>query len=92
MYLYIIAIGWAYVVLLMAATAKSFVAGVMTFLFFGLLPLALVFWLTLKRITRKGRPRRVPAASRRPRREQRLRRLAQERLGQPDRTDTQPDQ
>ena len=73
MYLYIIAIGWAYVVLLMSATAKSFVAGVMTFLFFGLLPLALVLWLTLKRM-------------------QRLRRLANQRLDQPDRTDTQPDQ
>ena len=73
MYLYIIAIGWAYVVLLMAATAKSFIAGAMTFLFFGLLPLALVLWLTLKRIAR-------------------LRRLANQRLDQPDRTDTQPDQ
>ena len=73
MYLYIIAIGWAYVVLLMAATAKSFIAGVMTFLFFGLLPLVLVLWLTLKRM-------------------QRLRRLANQRLDQPDRTDAHPDQ
>ncbi len=73
MYLYIIAIGWAYVVLLMAATAKSFVAGVLTFVFYGLLPLALVLWLTLKRMRR-------------------LRGLANQRLDQPDRADTQPDQ
>jgi len=73
MYLYIIAIGWAYVVLMMAVTAKSFVAGALTFIFYGLLPLALVFWLTLKRMRR-------------------LRRLANQRLDQPDRADTQPDQ
>ena len=73
MYLYIIAIGWAYVVLLMAATSKSFIAGALTFIFYGLLPLALVFWLTLKRMRR-------------------LRRLANQRLDQPDRADTQPDQ
>jgi biotin transporter BioY len=73
MYLYIIAIGWAYVVLMMAVTAKSFIAGALTFIFYGLLPLALVFWLTLKRMRR-------------------LRSLANQRLDQPDRADTQPDQ
>ncbi len=73
MYLYIIAIGWAYVVLLMAVTAKSVVAGILTFVFYGLLPLGLVLYITLRRLRRS-------------------RQIAQERLGQPDRTDPKPDQ
>ena len=52
MYLYIIAIGWAYVVLMMAVTAKSFVAGVLTFVLYGLLPLGIVFYITLKQLRR----------------------------------------
>ncbi len=52
MYLYIIAIGWAYVVLLMAVTAKSFISGALTFIFYGLLPLGLVFYIVLQRLRR----------------------------------------
>jgi len=94
MYIYIIAIGWAYVVLLMAATAKSFVAGVLIFIFYGLLPLALIFWLagSRQRARNKECPRRVPAATRRPWRDKRLRQLAEERPGEPDRADPQTDQ
>jgi hypothetical protein len=44
--MWIVAIGWMYVVTLMAATEPSVVAGIMTFLFYGLLPLSLVFYLT----------------------------------------------
>lgn len=73
MYLYIIAIGWAYVILMMAVTAKSFVSGALTFIFLGLLPLGIVFYITLRQLRRS-------------------RMAAQERLGQPDRADTQPDQ
>lgn len=43
--MYIIAIAWLYVVTLMAATEKSIAAGVLTFLFYGLLPCALLLWL-----------------------------------------------
>jgi hypothetical protein len=43
--MYIIAIGWLYVTLLMAATETSWVAGVMTFLFYGLLPLSILLYL-----------------------------------------------
>ena len=43
--MYIIAIAWMYVVTLMAATEKSIVAGLLTFLFYGLLPCALFLWL-----------------------------------------------
>ena len=43
--MYIIAIAWLYVVTLMAATEKSIAAGMLTFLFYGLLPCALLLWL-----------------------------------------------
>lgn len=42
--MYIVVIGWLYVVLLMAFTAKSFISGFMTFFWYGLLPLALLLW------------------------------------------------
>lgn len=43
--MYIIAIAWMYVVILMAATEKSVTAGLLTFIFYGLLPCALLLWL-----------------------------------------------
>lgn len=43
--MYIIAIGWLYVTLLMAITESSLTAGVMTFLLYGAAPLALFLWL-----------------------------------------------
>lgn len=43
--MYIIAIGWLYVVLLMAATEANVTAGILTFLLYGLAPLALFLWL-----------------------------------------------
>lgn len=43
--MYIIAIAWLYVTVLMAATEKSVTAGVLTFVFYGLLPCAILLWL-----------------------------------------------
>jgi hypothetical protein len=43
--MYIIAIGWLYVVVLMAATEPNLVAGAMTLISYGLIPLALLLWL-----------------------------------------------
>jgi hypothetical protein len=43
--MYIVAIAWLYVALMMAITEKSVTAGVLTFVFFGLAPCALVLWL-----------------------------------------------
>jgi hypothetical protein len=43
--MYIVAIAWIYVVLMMSITEQSVVAGVMTFLLYGLLPLALILYL-----------------------------------------------
>ena len=44
MYLYLVAIAWVYVVLLMAMTEISFVAGVMTFFFYCAFPLAVILY------------------------------------------------
>lgn len=43
--MYVIAIGWLYVTLLMAATEANLTAGVLTFALYGLAPLALFLWL-----------------------------------------------
>lgn len=43
--MYIIAIGWAYVIVLMSLTENSIVAGVATFVFYGLIPISLILWL-----------------------------------------------
>ena len=43
--MYIVAIAWLYATLLMAVTERNVVAGVMTFLAYGFLPLALLLWL-----------------------------------------------
>ncbi len=56
--MYIVAIAWLYVTVLMAATEPNLVAGVMTFTVYGFLPLALLLWLF-------GGPRRRKAAERR---------------------------
>lgn len=44
--MWIVAIGWSYVVILMAATEHSFVAGVMTFLVYCMIPLSILFYIT----------------------------------------------
>lgn len=43
--MYIVAIGWLWVVLMMAMTETSVTAGILTFFFYGLAPLALFLWL-----------------------------------------------
>ena len=43
--MYIVAIGWLYVALMMAITEHSIVAGVATFLFYGIAPVALVLYI-----------------------------------------------
>ncbi len=53
--MYIIAIGWLYVILMMAITAKSFVAGLFTFVVYGLAPVALLLWLMGAPIRKKRR-------------------------------------
>jgi len=61
--MYIVAIAWIYVTLLMALAEDSFVAGLATFLFYGLFPLAILLWLLG---TPERRRRRRRAESERP--------------------------
>jgi hypothetical protein len=51
--MWIIAIGWMYVVTLMAATESTVVGGIMTFFGYGVLPILLVFYLTGSRRRRE---------------------------------------
>jgi hypothetical protein len=41
---YIIAIGWLFVIIMMAITATSFLSGMVTLLCLGVLPLGLFLW------------------------------------------------
>lgn len=43
--MYIVAIAWIYVVLMMSVTETSVVAGVMTFLLYGALPVGILYYL-----------------------------------------------
>ncbi|WP_395010750.1 hypothetical protein [Undibacterium sp.] len=43
--MYLIAIAWIYVVLLMSLAESSFIAGVMTFIFYCVIPLGLVLYI-----------------------------------------------
>lgn len=44
MVLHIVALGWLWVTLMMAITEKSVVAGVMTFVFYGLIPCGITLY------------------------------------------------
>lgn len=43
--MYIIAIAWLYITFLMAATEASVTAGILTFIFYGLMPCGLLMWI-----------------------------------------------
>ena len=73
--MYIVAIAWLYVTLMMAATEASLTAGVLTLVFYGLLPCGLLLWVV-------GTPQR---------KRNRSRQIAQQDLGEPDRTDSEAD-
>lgn len=58
--MYIVAIGWLYVALMMAITEHTVVAGVATFLMYGVAPVALVLYI----MGTPGRRRREAEAER----------------------------
>jgi len=58
--MWIVAVGWMYVVVLMAATEPSVVGGIMTLFGYGVLPLSLVLYLGGVRLRRRPAP---PAAA-----------------------------
>ncbi len=62
--MYIIAIGWIWVVFMMSITESSIVAGLMTFVFYGILPCGLLMYLlgTPARRRRQARERTTPPA------------------------------
>ena len=53
--MYIIAIGWLYVTLLVAANEPTVVAGIISFLFYGLLPSGLLLWISGSKVRRQRR-------------------------------------
>lgn len=61
--MWIVAIGWSYVVILMAATETSVIAGVMTFLVYCMIPLSLLFYLTGAKRRRVRRAEKAAAAA-----------------------------
>lgn len=76
--MYIVAIGWLYVTLLVAANEPSVVAGIISFFFYGLLPCGLLLWISGSKVRRQRRRYRESLANQRP--------------DERDRGDTQPDQ
>lgn len=78
--MYIVAIGWIYVTLLMALTEPNITAGILTFGFYGLAPLALLLWLF-------GTPQRRRNRSTRSAHE-----AVDQVVGEPDRRDAGTDQ
>ncbi|UDM51889.1 hypothetical protein [Cupriavidus sp. MP-37] len=63
--MYIVAIGWLYVALMMAITEHNVVAGVATFLMYGVAPVALVLYImgTPGRRRRKAEAERAQATA-----------------------------
>ena len=83
--MYLVAIAWIFVTLCMALTEQSVVAGMLTFFFFGLAPLALLLWLagTPQRHRNRVEAERAAAASMA---------VTGEPSDQPDRTNAKRDQ
>ena len=56
--MHIIAIGWLWVAFMMAITQKSILAGLSTFVFYGLLPCALLLYFLTAPVRRRRMARR----------------------------------
>lgn len=68
--MYIVAIGWIYVALMMAITETNIVAGVATFLLYGLAPVSIVMYIMRtpgRRRRRKAREAQEATAAQAPR-------------------------
>lgn len=76
--MYIIAIGWLYVTVLVAASEASIVAGVISFLFYGLIPCGLLLWMSASKVRRQRKAYREL--------------LANQHLNDGDRGDTESNQ
>lgn len=76
--MYIIAIGWLWVAVLMAITETSIVAGLVTLFMWGLVPCGLMLWFSGSRVRRERQAYREL--------------LASQRANDDNRSDTKPDQ
>ena len=76
--MYIIAIGWLWVALLLAITESSVIAGLITLFLWGLLPCGLMLWFSGSRVRRERQAYRDL--------------LASQRANESNRSDTEPDQ
>ena len=86
--MYIIAIGWLYITVLMAATETNLVAGVLTLVFYGLAPVALFLWIFGSPARRRAEARkRLPQQNQQPNSV-----VVGELLGDVDRGDAKSDQ
>lgn len=81
--MHIVIIAWLFVILMMAITEKSVTGGVMTFVFYGLAPCALMLWLVAshRRNLRLHRQRKAAANS-----------MSHEQAEDSNGSDAQPDQ
>ncbi len=73
--MYLVAIAWIFVTMCMALTEVSVVAGLLTFFFYGLAPLALLLWIMGTPQRRRNKARSMAVAG--------------DKADQPDRGDTQ---
>ncbi len=53
--MYIIAIGWLYVTILVAANEASLIGGIVSFTFYGLLPCGILLWMSGSKVRRQRR-------------------------------------
>ena len=60
--MYIVAIAWGYVVLMMAITEESIVAAVLTFALYGILPLTIILYVMGSSQRKKKRAAAIAAA------------------------------
>lgn len=59
--MYIIAIAWVYVVVMIAVVSDSWLKGIVRFVFLGAIPIGMLIWLTVRR--RRGRMAREAEAA-----------------------------
>ena len=82
--MYIVVIAWLYVVVLMAATEKNVVSGILTFLFYGLIPCAIFLWIFGAKHRRFKKDQKLAQNS--------AQSSTQEKFSQSDTADTQTDE
>ena len=63
--MYIVAIGWLYVTLLIAVNEATVVSGIISFLFYGFIPCSLLIWLGGTKARRQRRAHRESLANQR---------------------------